>query len=448
MIDPLVSPLLTDLYQLTMLQGYIDQGMDETAVFELFVRKLPDTRGFLLCTGLESVLSFLDGLRVTDDEIAYLSASGRFSPGLVDYLKGVRFTGDVHALPEGSVFFEDEPVIRITAPLCQAQLVETRVMNLLQQQILFASKAARCILAAAGKASLVDFGLRRAHGAEAGLYAARSSYIAGFVATSTVLAETLFGIPISGTMAHSFVEAHNDEEDAFLNFGLANPGNVTLLIDTYDTLRGARKAVTVAGELRRRGIRVRAVRLDSGDLFALSRAVREILDAGGFPEIEIFVSGNMDEYGIADLISRGAPIDGFGVGTKMDTSEDAPYLECAYKLVEYAGTARMKKSSGKVTWPGRKQIFRHYDGDCMAADVLAVDGEALPGVPLMVPVMKDGVRVATPRSLGNIVAAAREELRALPASLRVLGRVSPPYPVRISPALQKLREHVARRVGL
>jgi nicotinate phosphoribosyltransferase len=447
MIDPLASPLLTDLYQLTMLEGYIEQGMDDTAVFEFFVRKLPPTRGFLLCVGLESVLSFLEHLRFTADELAYLRASGRFSTGLVDYLAGLRFTGDVHALPEGTVFFADEPVIRVTAPLCQAQLVETRVMNLLQQQILFASKAARCVLAADGKASLVDFGVRRAHGAEAGLYAARSSYIAGFVGTSTVLAETFFGIPIFGTMAHSFVEAHRDEREAFVNFALANPGNVTLLIDTYDTLRGARTVVEVAGELRQHGIQVRAVRLDSGDLLALSRAVRGILDGGGLREVQIFISGNVDEHVIRDLLSGGAPVDGFGVGTKMDTSEDAPYLECAYKLVEYTGTARMKKSSGKVTWPGRKQVFRRYEGDCIAADVLAVDGEEVAGVPLLVPVMKAGVRTAAPRPLADIVAAARDALRALPPFLRMLGKAAP-YPVNISPALRELREQVERRVGL
>jgi nicotinate phosphoribosyltransferase len=320
-------------------------------------------------------------------------------------------------------------------------------MNLLQQQILFASKAARCVLAADGKASLVDFGVRRAHGAEAGLYAARSSYIAGFAGTSTVLAEAFFGIPIFGTMAHSFVEAHEDEREAFLNFALANPGNVTLLIDTYDTLEGARKAVAVAGELRRRSIQVRAVRLDSGDLVELSRAVREILDAGGFRSIQIFASGNMDEHIIADLISRGAPIDGFGVGTKMDTSADAPYLECAYKLVEYAGTARMKKSSGKVTWPGRKQVFRQYGGESMVADTLALDGEEVGGIPLIVPVMKGGARMKPPRPLPDIVGTAREQLGALPHHLRVLGDALP-YPVHVSPALRELRERVAQRVGL
>ena len=442
MIDPLTSPLLTDLYQLTMLQAYIEQAMDETAVFELHVRQLPKERGFLLAAGLESVLAFLEQMKFSPAEIDYLENSGRFSRRLIDYLAGMHFTGDVHAMPEGTVFFQDEPVIRVTAPLCQAQLIETRVMNLLQHQILFASKAARCVLAAGGRAALIDFGVRRAHGAEAGIYAARSSYLAGFIGTSTVLAESLYGIPIFGTMAHSYVEAHADEREAFINFARANPGNVTLLIDTYDTLEGARLAMETARELQAKGIAVRAVRLDSGDILTLSREVRKILDEGGFAEIRIFVSGNIDEYGIEELLSRGAPIDGFGVGTKLDTSHDAPYLECAYKLMEYAGTARMKKSEGKVTWPGRKQVFRRYEGGTMAEDLVTLEGDYGDGTPLIEQVMAGGRRIAPPRSLPEIAAAVAEQLNRLPPYLRTL-QVGRPYPVRISPSLVRLRERVS-----
>ena len=247
-------------------------------------------------------------------------------------------------MPEGTVFFETEPVVRVTAPIPEAQLLETRLINILHFETMIASKAVRCVLAAEGKSSLVDFGLRRAHGAEAGLLAARASYIAGFTGTSTVLAEAVYGIPIFGTMAHSFVEAYEREEDAFVDFARTNPDNATLLIDTYDTLRGAEKAAEVAKTLAREAIRVRAVRLDSGDLLTLSKDVRRILDEKGFREIRIFVSGNIDEHAIRTLLTHGAPIDGFGVGTKLDTSADAPYMDSAYKLMEYAGRPRCKTS--------------------------------------------------------------------------------------------------------
>ncbi|MBN1615347.1 MAG: nicotinate phosphoribosyltransferase [Deltaproteobacteria bacterium] len=443
--DPLTSPLLTDLYQLTMLQGYVEEGMNETAVFELFVRKLPPTRGFLMSAGLESVLDFLERLSFSEEEVSFLAKTGRFSDKLLDYLRRFRFTGNVHALPEGTVFFENEPIIRITAPLPEAQFVETRLMNLLHLQILLASKAARCVLAAAGRSGLVDFGLRRTHGAEAGLFAARSSFVAGFAASSNVLAESLFAIPVSGTMAHSFVESHEDEGEAFIRFAFANPDNVTLLIDTYDTLEGARKAVETSKYLRERGIGVQAVRLDSGDLLRLSLQVRQILDAGGLAEVKIFVSGNMDEYAIAELLDGGAPIDGFGVGTKLDTSEDAPYLECAYKLMEYAGRPRLKKSEGKATWPGRKQVFRSYEEGRMRGDLLTLDGDVQAGIPLLKPVMKDGERLSEPRSLKEIASVAKDQLDALPVSLRMLKTEA--YPVMISDALNRLRESTEEALG-
>lgn len=437
--DPLTSPLLTDLYQLTMLQAYCNSGMRERAVFELYVRNLPDSRAFLVACGLESVLGFLENISFNDDELGYLAGTGRFSAGLIDYLKGFRFTGDVHALPEGTVFFADEPLIRIEAPISEAQLVESRIINFMQFETLIASKAARCMLAAGGRATLIDFGLRRTHGAEAGLLAARASYIAGFIGTSTVLAEPLYGIPVFGTMAHSFVEAHENEEAAFIDFCLANPNNTTLLIDTYDTLGGVRKAVKAAKELAARGIRVQRVRLDSGDILALSKACRQILDDQGCRDIQIFVSGNMDEFTIRDLLAQGAPIDGFGVGTKLDTSADAPYLECAYKLTEYAGKPRMKKSAGKATLPGRKQVFRQYREGGMVGDTITLEGDRLEGAPLIAPAMKGGRRLAPALTLAEIAGHAREQLQALPSELRDLEAGPAGYRVTISPALEGMK---------
>src|SRR5205809_995845 len=277
------NALLTDLYQLNMMQAYLDHGETKTAVFEFFVRKLPDRRGFLLAAGLEQALTFLEQLRFSPDDIEWLRASGRFRRELIDYLAAFRFSGDVHAMPEGTAFFADEPILRVTAPLPEAQLVETRLMNYLQFQSMIAAKAARMVLAAPGKL-LVDFGLRRAHGGDAGLLAARASYIAGFAGTATVLADRLFGIPIFGTMAHSFIQAHDDEVAAFELFAQSRPDNVVLLIDSYDTEAAARKVVALAPRLKAAGIAIRGVRLDSGDLVALAKRVRRILDEGGLGE--------------------------------------------------------------------------------------------------------------------------------------------------------------------
>lgn len=440
-MNPLTSPLLTDLYQLTMLQGYIDNHMHDEAVFEFYVRKLPEKRGFLIAAGLETLLSFLENLQFSNTELQYLRHTGRYSANLIEYLSAARFNGDVHAMPEGTPFFENEPVVRIVAPMPVAQLIETRLINILHFEILIASKAARCVLAAADRAALVDFGLRRAHGAEAGLLAARATYIAGFAGTSTVLAEPLLGIPIYGTMAHSYIEAHEHEREGFLSFARANPENTTLLIDTYDTLEGAQKAVEVTRILADEGIRVQAIRLDSGELLELSRGVRRILDQAGHRDIRIFASGNLDEYAIRELLFQGAPIDGFGVGTKLDTSEDAPYLECAYKLMEYAGRPRFKKSRGKATIPGRKQVFRRFKGPTMVGDIVALEGEAVAGVPLLVPVMTRGHRTSARRDLKEIAAWTREQMETLPTHFRELDTM-PAYPVKISRSLLRLREEM------
>ena len=438
-MNALTSPLLTDLYQLTMLEAYLSEGMEETAAFEFTVRDLPAARGFLVAAGLESLLSFLENLRFSEEEIAYLEGTGRFSRRLLDHLAALRFTGDLYALPEGTVFFANEPLIRCVAPIPLAQFVETRAINLLHFETLIATKAARCVLAADRKALLVDFGLRRAHGAEAGLLAARATRIAGFAGTSTVLAGALYGIPIFGTMAHSYIEAHESEEEAFLAYARANPANVTLLIDTYDPLRGARHAAAAIKKLAAEGIGTRAVRLDSGDILTLAKEVRSLLDQNGLNEVEIFVSGNIDERGIRRLLDGGAPIDGFGVGTKLDTSEDAPYLECAYKLVEYAGKPRLKTSTGKATLPGRKQVFRRMNGGAIAGDTITLEEERAEGEPLLRKVMEKGRRMETAPDLAMISRYAGEQLQMLPENLRRL-ETNPPYDVRISPALERLRD--------
>ncbi|MEO6165482.1 MAG: nicotinate phosphoribosyltransferase [Candidatus Binatia bacterium] len=435
------SALLTDLYQLTMLQGYFDRRMEETAVFEFFVRKLPAQRNFLIAAGLEQALGFLENLRFTSEELNWLSNHGAFRPAFVNYLAQLRFTGAVHAMAEGTVFFANEPILRVTAPIAEAQLVESRLINLLHFQTLIASKAARSVLMAPGKL-LVDFGLRRAHGAEAGLLAARASYLAGFAGSATVLAAPLYGIPIFGTMAHSFVQAHDDESAAFEHFARSLPENVILLIDTYDTEAAAEKVVRLAPKLAGDGIKIKGVRLDSGDLADHAFKVRRILDDGGLKEATIFASGSVDEYELARLQERNAPIDGYGIGTHMDTSADAPYLDCAYKLVEYAGSARRKRSEGKVLWPGRKQAYRGHDNDGrMIEDVLTLEGDPLDGEALIQPVMSGGRRNVPPVPLDDSRAHALLEINRLPEALKKL-EPAPAYPVRVSEAIQQLAREV------
>ena len=439
-MNPLSSPLLSDLYQFTMLQSYLEHEMEETAVFEFFVRKLPPGRNFLVAAGLDEVLDFLENLQFSPEELSWLSS--RFPPHVIAYLEQFRFSGDVHAMPEGTPFFPDQPILRVIAPIPQAQLVESRIINLLHFETLIASKAARTVLMAPGKL-LVDFGLRRAHGAEAGLLAARASHIAGFTGTSTVLAGQQFGIPLFGTMAHSFIQAHDDETQAFANFAHAQPDNVVLLIDTYDTEAAAHKVVALAPGLASAGIRVKGVRIDSGDLAEHARRVRRILDAGGLGQVIIFVSGDLDEYEVRDMLATGAPIDGFGVGTRVDTSNDQPFLDCAYKLQEYAGRARRKRSEGKATWPGRKQVFRSYDNDGhMLSDVVTLEADPQPGEPLLVPLMQKGRRLAPSPSLPAVRKHAAENLTRLPATLRRLEEFD--YRVSISPALHELAAQVDR----
>lgn len=436
-MTPTANPLTTDLYELNMVQAYLDRGEDKESVFEFFVRRLPARRGFMLAAGAADALDFLETLRFSKTDIDWLKSTGRFRANLLDYLSAFRFTGDVHAIPEGTVCFPNEPLLRITAPLMQAQLVETRLINILHFQTLIASKAARMVLAAPGK-QLADFGLRTAHGAEAGLYSARASYIAGFAGAANVQAGEHYGLPIVGTMAHSFVQVHDDEAQAFEHFARARPEGVVLLIDTYDTEAGARKVVALAPKLKADGISIRGVRIDSGDLTAMARKVRAILDAGGLKDVIILVSGGIDEDVLQAMMKAGAPIDGFGIGVNLATSLDVPAFDCAYKLQEYGGQPKRKLSEGKQTWPGRKQVWRAYDAQGrMSGDVLSVEDDKQKGEPLIVPVMRGGKRIAPSPSLDEIRKRASADLARLPERLRQL-QPGVDYAVEVAGALKAL----------
>jgi len=427
--------LIVDLYEVTMLEAYLARGMNELASFELFVRRLPETRRFLLAAGLEQALSFLESFRLSPDELADLSRVHPLSPPVARRLSDLRFSGDVDAVPEGTVMFAGEPIIRVTARLSEAQIVETRLLNIIHFQTLIASKAARAVLAAAGR-PLIDFGLRRAHGGEAGVLAARAAYLAGFAGTSDVRAGADLGSPIFGTMAHSFIQAHDEEAAAFADFASVHGARVALLIDTYDTEAGARKVVELAHSLAGQGAAFRAVRLDSGDLAAHARRVRRILDEGGLRDVQIVASSGLDEHAIAALVASGAPIDRFATGTKVVTSADAPYLDCAYKLVEYAGRPRWKRAEGKQTWPGRKQVWRTRNAaGVLVSDCLAQVSETVKGAtPLLEPVMRAGRRLGPRRPLEQIRSAALAEVRGLPEGVRSL-EPGPRFPVRVSERL-------------
>ena len=439
------SGLLVDLYQFTMMQAYLEAGMTLTASFEFFARKLPKTRAFYVAAGLEQALDYLETLRFDEPELDWLASTGEFGRDFIDHLAGFRFTGEVHAMAEGTVFFPDEPILRVTAPLLEAQFVESRLINLLHFQSVIASKATRMVLAAEGR-SLIDFGFRRAHGEEAGLLAARAAYLAGFAGTATVGASRLFGIEAYGTMAHSFIQAHDDEVMAFRHFAQVRPQKLVLLIDTYDTVEGARRVARLASELADVGIEIAGVRLDSGDLAQLSKAVRDVLDTAGLEQVRVLASGGIDELEIARLLAAGAPIDGFGVGTSLTTSSDAPALDCAYKLQEYAGLARRKRSLGKATWPGRKQVYRWFDEDGrMVRDLLTIEADRQQdGRALIKPVMRGGQRLAASPALAEIRAHAAAERATLPEGLRRL-EAADAYAVEVSRPLRALAEEVDRR---
>jgi nicotinate phosphoribosyltransferase len=437
--------LVTDLYELTMAEAFLRAGMNGPATFSLYIRRLPPERGYLVAAGLDAALDYLESLHFTDDDLGFLQGTGLFSAQLLGYLAGLRFSGDVRAVPEGRVVFGEEPLIEVTAPLIEAQIVETFLINVLHLHTLLASKASRCV-DAAGDHPVVDFGLRRAHGVDAGMAAARSSYLAGCTATSNVAAGRRYGIPIAGTMAHSFVTSFPSEIEAFRTYARTYPDHSTLLIDTYDTLQGARNAAVVARELAAAGHRLRAVRLDSGDIGALSHGVRAVLDEAGFPEVQVFASGGLDEYRIAELLAGGAPVAGFGVGTRMDASDDAPTLDAAYKLVEYEGRPVLKLSSGKESWAGRKQVWRRIGaGGRFTGDVIAVaDEDGIEGEPLLAPVMAGGRHLHPTEPLADLRARCLAERARLPDAVRRI-RDAATYPVEISPGLHTLQQ--AARCG-
>lgn len=439
----LPSALLTDWYQLSMLDAYYRLGMTQTAMFEFFVRRLPDRRGFLVAAGLEQVLEYLETVRFCAEDIEWLASTKRLSDSTLQRLASFRFTGRVFAAPEGTVFFASEPILRVEAPLPEAQLVESRIVSLLHYQTLIASKAARCRLAAP-KSELIEFGMRRAHGAEAALLASRAAYIAGIDATATVEASRRYGIPLSGTMAHSFVQAHEFESDAFLSFARCHPQGVVLLIDTYDVQRGARRVVELSHRLHGEGIKVHGVRIDSGDLAQAATAVRAVLDRGGCGDIRIFVSGGLDEYSIDAMLAAKVPIDAFCLGTKLVVSEDAPSLDCAYKLQQYEGRPVRKLSQWKETWPGPRQVYRQYDPSgyfCM--DALACEDEVIEGQALLHEVMTDGRRLGGPPPLQEVRAYCAEQLGRLPPAYRTLEHVLQ-APVKVSQRQHQLAQAVAQ----
>ena len=441
--------MFTDLYELTMCASYFDNKKFEPATFDLFIRRLPENRSYFLFAGLEQALLFLKSVKFTEAHLSYLKKQG-FDRQFLDYLRDFKFTGDVWAAPEGTVAFPCEPLIRVTAPIIEAQLVETFLLNTVNLQTMIATKASRVVHAAKGKA-IIEFGLRREHGVDAGMKVARCSYIAGCQGTSNVLAGLAYGIPVFGTMAHSFVMSYDKEIDAFRAFAKTFPNKSTLLIDTYDDIAGAEKAATVAKELEKKGCRLGGVRLDSGDLAEISKKVRKLLDEKGLRYVSIFASGDLDEFKIAELLKNGAKIDAFGVGTKMGTSADKPYVDVIYKLCETMSekgsfSPIMKLSEGKVTLPGRKQVFRFKDKNGnFAKDEIALADEKVKGEPLLVKVMENGEITCDLPSLDEIRATASENLSKLLEKYKKLTN-APTYPVELNRDLENLIRKLKRRL--
>lgn len=428
--------LLTDLYELNMAASYLRRDMDGSATFSLYVRGLPKSRGFLVAAGLEACLDFLESFSFTDDELEALGGMGFDDRALVDF-STLRFTGDVWAVPEGRVVYSEEPLLEVTAPVAVAQVVETMLLNQITLHTTLASKAARYVLAAEGR-QLVDFAFRRTHGAEAAMAVARASALVGFAATSNVEAARRYGLTVAGTMAHSFVEAFPNEGEAFRAFAEDHPHRTTFLVDTYDTVGGVRAAIDTIRELALDG--ALGVRLDSGDLDALARSARTILDEAGLQEARIFASGGLDELEVHELVSAGAPVDAFGIGTQMGVSADAPYVDSVYKLVEYDDRPVMKLSSAKVSPPGRKQIWRRNDGE--HADVLALRDE--PGTSgsesLLEQVIRAGARITPASSIEESRVRFEGDLPHVPQKAR---RLSHPEHLVVahSDALLALTEH-------
>jgi len=436
-------PLMVDLYELAMAQAYWAEEMADTAVFSLFFRELPEHRNFVLACGQQHLAALIANLRFSDDHIERLRELNRFQPEFLDWLRGFRFSGSLRAVEEGTPLFPQEPILEVVAPIAEAQLLESLVMNYVHLESVLASKAVR-LRFAAGDCPVVDFGMRRMHGLDAAHRGVRAYRLAGLSGTSNVLAGLDYGLEVSGTMAHSFVQAYPDEMEAFKVYARLYPGT-TLLVDTYDTRRAVGR---IAEWLQQEpDVRIGGIRLDSGDLEQEARDCRKILDDAGFSEIKIMASGGLDEYRIAALREAGAPIDGFGVGTAIGAANDAPAIELAYKLTEYAGEPKMKNSSGKTSWPGAKQVFRQFDGEGQASgDVIAGVEEQFDGTPLLKTVMADGeLMPGVPASLDDQVAHAGKSVAALPSALRELGPANH-YPVEFSAYLQDLQAETLRKV--
>jgi nicotinate phosphoribosyltransferase len=440
--------LLTDLYEMTMCASYFENKRNETATFDLFIRKLPPNRSYFVFAGLEQVLLFLENMKFSEEQIRYLRKQ-KLKEKFLEYLRKFRFTGEVWSVPEGTIVFPDEPLIRVSAPIIEAQLVETFLLNTVNLQTMIATKASRVVCAAQGRA-VIEFGLRRTQGTDAGMKAARCSYLAGADGTSNVLAGMEYGIPIFGTMAHSYIMFFDREIDSFRAFAETFPEDSTFLIDTYDDLKGAENAATVAKELEKKGHRLKAVRLDSGDLLSLSKRVRQILDSHGFDYVKIFASGDLDEYVIEDLLKKGAKIDSFGVGTRMSTSYDRPYVDVVYKLSgkveDGVFVPAMKLSKGKITLPGKKQIFRQRDKKGKyAKDIVGLEDEKIRGESLLVKVMENGKIVCDLPTLADIRNATLKNLLELPCRYKKLGH-APLYPVGLSHGLSKIRNQLTSQL--
>jgi nicotinate phosphoribosyltransferase len=443
LLSPAEVSLLTDLYELTMSASYLRQGMDEPAIFELFVRRLPPNREWLLAAGLGPSLELIRELRFGERELEYLRSLDMLSDEFLDYLAGFRFSGEIDAIPEGTVCFANEPLVRVTAPRIEAQLLETVLLNQINFQTMIATKAARVVLAAGGGEPgagerVVDFSPRRDHGADAAMKVARSAAVAGCGGTSNVAAAMRYGLRPVGTMAHSYVLSFGSEEEAFRSFMSEFPRNAVLLVDTYDTLDGVRHAISASGET---GIKLSGVRLDSGDLLADSRAARRLLDEAGMSDARIAASGDLEERRIAELVKAGAPIDLWGVGTDLGTSRDSPVVNGVYKLVADRRDDRWrgvwKLSPEKETVPGPKQVFRRYVAGTMVADVIAAADEDLEGEPLLAAAMREG-EVVRQESLDEIRTRSAAQLAALPERLRRPKPTGPvePYQVNYSERLR------------
>lgn len=439
----------TDLYQLTMAQAYWRSGHTATATFSMTFRGYPKDRGYYVAAGLQDVLTYLEGLQFTQDDIGLLDGLGMFDKAFLGFLSQVRFEGDVRALAEGTICAHDAPVIEVTAPIIQGQFAETYILNQINLQTMLATKASRCVFAARDK-YVVDFGARRIHGTDAANKFARVSYIAGFAGTSNVQAGLTYGIPLYGTMAHSFVTSFEQEVDSFRAYAKTFPNGTTLLVDTYSTEQGVRNAIKVGLEMAQRGYTLRAVRLDSGDLLELSRLARRVLDEAGLRTVQVFASGGLDEFSLEGLVSAGAPIDGFGVGTKVGVSADAPWTDCAYKLVEYDSRPVLKLSPGKATLPGPKQVYRRQAEDGMLLGDTITDASSSPAPdarPLLELVMKDGKRLRPDPSLNEVRESFRREFAALPEPHKAL-RSPTPYPSQISPDLELITEEASAEARL